>query len=153
VIRIGSTHKNFNGQGDAMRGFRSIDRVRGDHGAQAVEFALLSIPLLTIIYGLIAFGFIMNQQITATQLAREAARSAAICAGSSGQTATSCNGVGSARFSLETPPGFDGTVSVDSSQCFATPATDATAKVSVSPILPVPLLTTIKGVSTTPCGG
>jgi Flp pilus assembly protein TadG len=131
---------------------RRLDR-SCDRGAQAVEFALLSVPLLAIVYGLIAFGFVMNQQITATQLAREAARSAAICAGSSGESAASCDGVGSARFTQETPAGFTGTVTVDSSQCFVTPATDATARVSVTPILPVPVLSTITGVSTTPCGG
>jgi len=137
-----------------MRGWGRIDRVRGDRGAQAVEFALLSIPLLTIIYGLIAFGFALNQQITATQLAREAARSAAICADNAGATAASCNSVGSARFSNEKPAGFTGSVSVDSSQCFASPATDATATVAATPILPLfGVVTQLKGVSTTPCGG
>lgn len=136
-----------------MRGFRRIDRIRGDRGAQAVEFALLSLPLLAIIYGLIAFGFALNQQITATQLAREAARSAAICAGNTGATTSSCNSAGATRFSVQTPAGFSGTVSVDSSQCFTSPANDATATVSTSPILPILALTTIRGVSSTPCGG
>jgi Flp pilus assembly protein TadG len=137
-----------------MRGWRGLDRVRGDRGAQAVEFALLSIPLLTILYGLIAFGFALNQQITATQLAREAARTAAICSDNAGASAATCNSAGSTRFSTETPAGFSGSVTVDSSQCFVSPATDAKATVAATPVLPLfGIVTQIKGVSSTPCGG
>src|SRR4051812_8535661 len=128
---------------------------RDDRGAQAVEFALLwTFALGPIIYGLIAFGFIMNQQITASQLAREAARSAAICAGSSVQTATACNTVGQTRYTAAKPNGFSGTVVVDTSACFPTASGhDATATVSVVPVLPVPFPSQIKGKATTPCGG
>jgi Flp pilus assembly protein TadG len=136
-----------------MAGIRRGRSIRDDSGAETVEFALLSIPLLAVIYGLIAFGLLLNQQITATQLAREAARSAAICANTSGASTSACNSTGASRFTQRKPAGFSGSVSVDSSGCFASPATDATATVSVDPLLPVPVLTTIRGVSSTPCGG
>lgn len=134
----------------------SFVRIQNDDGgAQTVEFALLwTFALGPIIYGLIAFGFIMNQQITASQLAREAARSAAICAGTSSQTAAACNTVGQTRFTANKPNGFGGTVVVDTSACFPTATGhDATATVAVSPVLPVPFPSQVTGKATTPCGG
>lgn len=132
---------------------RRLDRPRDD-GAQAVEFALLSVPLLAIVYGLIAFGFALNQQITATQLAREAARSAAICAESSSATAASCESVGQTRYDDNRPAGFTGTLSWDVSACFSSPSSgDAKVTVSTTPILAIPFVSQINGVSTTPCGG
>jgi len=129
-------------------------RRRDDHGAQAVEFAIVAPVLLALVYGLIAFGFVMNYQITASQLAREAARSAAICTTSPGATAPSCDDVGTTRFNSARPGSFSGaSISVDTSACFAGTPADATATVSVSPLLTVPFLSTIKGKSTTPCGG
>lgn len=137
-----------------MRGWQRLGRVRGDRGAQAVEFALVSIPLLTILYGLIAFGFAINQQITATQLAREAARSAAICAGNAGATTGSCEAAGQTRFDANRPAGFTGTLSWNIDACFPAPSTgDATVTVSTTPVLAIPFLGQLKGVSTTPCGG
>jgi Flp pilus assembly protein TadG len=126
-----------------------------DRGAQAVEFALIWVFVLApLVYGLIAFGFVMNQQITASQLAREAARSAAICVNGAVANAGTCNLAGQNRFDLNRPKGFNGSVSVDTSSCFPTASGhDATATVTVSPVLAVPLLPSIKGKATTPCGG
>jgi len=137
-----------------MSRLRGVRRQVDDRGAAAVEFALVwTFVLSPIIYLLIAFGFVMNQQITASQLAREAARAAAICSSSSGATATSCNTEGANRFGSAKTAGFNGTVVVDSSRCFGASPTDATATVSVSPALPIPFSLTIKGKATTPCGG
>lgn len=133
--------------------WRRLDRSR-DRGAQAVEFALLSVPLLAIVYGLIAFGFALNQQITATQLAREAARSAAICAGSSGATTASCESAGQTRYDNNRPAGFTGTLTWSIDACFPAPSSgDAKVTVSTTPILAIPFVSQINGVSTTPCGG
>jgi Flp pilus assembly protein TadG len=54
-------------------------RSRGDRGAEAVEFALISIPLLLLIAGIVQFGFAYHAQVTVTQAARAGARLAAIC--------------------------------------------------------------------------
>lgn len=138
-----------------MRGLNLLRARNNDRGAQAVEFALVWVLVLgPVLYGLIAFGFMMNQQITASQLAREAARSAAICAGTSGSSAGTCNTVGQSRFTQNKPSGFSGTVAVDTSACFpVATGHDATATVSVDPTLPIPGLSQIKGKATTPCGG
>lgn len=120
---------------------------RDERGAQAVEFALLfTFALGPLIYGIIAFGFIMNLQITASQLAREAARSAAICE-SSGDDPSAC---AQTRFDNNVPPGFGGTLESVSVSC---DDVGAEAIVAVEPVLPVPGLDTIHGKSTTPCGG
>ena len=128
---------------------------RDDNGAQAVEFALLfTFVLGPLLYGIVAFGFILNQQITSSQLAREAARSAAICSTQAGSSAGTCNAVGLARFDANRPPGFGaGVAAVDSSPCFSGAPASASATVSIAPVLPVPGLGTIQGRSTTPCGG
>ena len=53
--------------------------MRGDGGAQVVEFALI-VPLVLILIGaIVQFGFAFNRQITVSQAAREGARLAAIC--------------------------------------------------------------------------
>jgi Flp pilus assembly protein TadG len=122
-------------------------RRRDDHGAQAVEFALLfTFALGPLLYGMIAFGFILNQQITASQLAREAARSAAICEASGDDPATCAQ----TRFNNNVPPGFTGELVSIAVNC---DSTGAEAIVSVAPVLPIPGLATIDGKSTTPCGG
>jgi Flp pilus assembly protein TadG len=128
---------------------------RDDHGAQAVEFALLfTFVLGPLLYGIIAFGFIMNQQITSSQLAREAARTAAICSTQAGANAGACNAAGQARFNANRPAGFgSGTAAVNSAPCFSGTPASASAIVSIAPVLPVPGLATIQGKSTTPCGG
>lgn len=49
-----------------------------EHGAAAVEFALVLIPLIILLLGIIEFGYIFNQQLTVTNAAREGARVLAI---------------------------------------------------------------------------
>lgn len=47
-------------------------------GAAAIEFAMILPILLTLLLGIIEFGFLFNQQITLTQAAREGAREYAL---------------------------------------------------------------------------
>lgn len=125
-----------------------------DRGASAVEFAIISIPLLTLVYGGIAFGFTLNAQETATQLAREGARAAAICGA---PPATGCQQAAQNRITAATPAGF----TVDWSNSTITTCTsdtgDATVVVETHPPLDfLPFLTSstaIRGKATTPCGG
>ncbi len=49
-----------------------------DHGAAAVEFALILPLILTLVCGIIDFGRFLNAQITVTQAAREGVRVAAL---------------------------------------------------------------------------
>jgi Flp pilus assembly protein TadG len=137
-----------------MTALGRLRRLRGrDDGAQAVEFALISIPLLTLLYGLIAFGFVFNEQITATQLAREGARTAAICMSDGSQTQATCEAKGVARINADMPNWSGAAAAVDLSGCYLSTPTAATATVSAPPILPIPLLGTIHGKASTPCGG
>jgi Flp pilus assembly protein TadG len=135
----------------ALRRLRLV--ARRDDGAQAVEFALISLPLLGLIYGLIAFGFTFNQQITATQLAREGARTAAICAGDATQTQATCEAKGVARMTADMPNWTGAVPAVNASGCYATPQTSAVATLNVPPALFIPFLTNIHGKASTPCGG
>src|SRR4051794_1334360 len=133
-----------------MRGF-ALKRLRKqDRGAAAVEFALISLPLLYLLYGAISFGFTMNAQITASQLAREGARAAAICG-----TGAGCSGTASSRMVAAKPAGFS-IVSTNITPC-SSPTGDATVVVTTKPPLTfAPFLTSgtaIRGKATTPCGG
>lgn len=51
---------------------------RGDRGAAAVEFALVSLLLITVLLGTIAFGFGLYKQQSALHAAREGSRLAAV---------------------------------------------------------------------------
>jgi Flp pilus assembly protein TadG len=59
--------------GQRMRRSRGTDR-----GAVAVEFALVLVPLLILVFGIIDFGRVYNEQITLTSLARQGARIASL---------------------------------------------------------------------------
>ncbi|RQD73605.1 MAG: hypothetical protein D5R97_09185 [Candidatus Syntrophonatronum acetioxidans] len=49
-----------------------------DKGQTLVEFALVLLPLLLILLGIIEFGWLLNGHITITSAAREGARAAAV---------------------------------------------------------------------------
>jgi Flp pilus assembly protein TadG len=49
-------------------------KVRGEHGAASVEFALISILLLAIVFGIIELGIYMFDQHVLTNASREGAR-------------------------------------------------------------------------------
>lgn len=129
-----------------------IRRLRGDHGAQAVEFAILVPILLLILGGIVGFGFVFNAQITLTQAAREGARLAAIC----GQDAGCLGGVDTKV--QENAGGLTlsaGQISVTS--CPAGVA-DASATVEITydesiGFPPIGGVITLHGRSSTPCGG
>ena len=49
-----------------------------ERGAAAVEFALVLLPLLLLLLGIIEFGWIFNQQVSLSNAARETARHYAV---------------------------------------------------------------------------
>jgi Flp pilus assembly protein TadG len=53
-------------------------RLRDDRGAAAVEFALVSIPLLMLLIGIVTYGQVFLRQNSLTNAARIGARTAAI---------------------------------------------------------------------------
>ncbi len=55
-----------------------MSRFRRDRGAVAVEFALVLIPLLIILMGIIDFGRAYNQQLSLSAAAREGVRVMAV---------------------------------------------------------------------------
>lgn len=136
-------------------------RPSGDRGAQAVEFALVWVAVLgPVLYALIAFGLVMSDQIAAAQMAREIARSYAICAAQAGATANSRDTAAAAQLSnTENSSWVTRSPSVKTDQastgnnCFVSGATMQSVIVSVKPVLAVPFVSYVQGKATTPCGG
>ena len=55
-----------------------MSRFRSDRGAAAVEFALVVVPLILMLAGIIDFGRVYNQQLALSSAARDVARAAAV---------------------------------------------------------------------------
>lgn len=55
----------------------------GERGSAAAEFVLVATLFITILFGILEFGLMMNSKILVTQAAREAARRAAVDGGAS----------------------------------------------------------------------
>lgn len=55
-----------------------VRRGRDESGASAVEFALVLLPLLTLVFGLVAYGYMLSFRQALSQGAAEGARAAAI---------------------------------------------------------------------------
>ncbi len=67
-----------------------VRRRNGDErGAEMVEFAIVVVLLITILYGIISYGLILAAQSTLTQAAADAARSGLVASSSAVTTAES----------------------------------------------------------------
>jgi Flp pilus assembly protein TadG len=65
---------------------RRTPRRRDERGTAVVEFAIASVVLLTLLFGIISYGYVLSFKQSLTQAAAEGARAAAVA--SSGQAAT-----------------------------------------------------------------
>jgi Flp pilus assembly pilin Flp len=74
-----------------MNGFRRL--LQRDHGAAAIEFALVVPLLLMLLLGIVSFGFALNAHVTLTQASREGVRALALKTGD-GITETKAAAVG-----------------------------------------------------------
>jgi Flp pilus assembly protein TadG len=63
-------------------------RQEDERGAELLEFALVVVLLITLLYGIITYGVILAAQTTVTQAAADAARAGIV----QGTGTTSCNG-------------------------------------------------------------
>lgn len=61
-------------------------RARGEDGAAIVEFTLVAVLLLTLVFGIIQFGLILSFKQDMTRAAAEGARAGAVAVGVGGQT-------------------------------------------------------------------
>lgn len=105
----------------------STTAVRGnDHGAAAVEFALLLPLLLLIVFGLIQFGVAYNAQLALTAGAREGVRALAINPGG----ASVSDAV--ARTKSAAVPLSAGAISVATTSCPSVPSSTDKATVTAT---------------------
>lgn len=80
----------------ALRARRNDQR-----GAAAVEFALLLVPLLLIVFGVISFGMMLSFRQTLSQAATEGARAAAVETDAAAREATAITAVEDALATLD----------------------------------------------------
>ena len=125
---------------------------RSDRGAAAVEFALILIPLLLLVFGILEFGRLYFVQLSLTNAARDSSRVLAITGdeGSAATAAESAPGINVAESSFDYDNG-----------CDDDPVTTATVTITRSesvlgflsgsddPIIPI----TLEGRAVTVCGG
>ena len=115
------------------RQFRSR---RGERGAAAVEFALVLPILLTLVFGIVEFGWAFGQQVSLGNAAREAARTMAIhWAESDAEAEAISEGLAAAPL---TP---DATIEFTSMECAPTNPDDAPLSVTAVATLEAPGLT------------
>lgn len=76
-------------------------RRRTERGAAAVEFALVIIPLLWLVFGVIDFGFMLSFRQQVSQAADEGARAAAVQIDATKQTSDATAAVNSAMSALK----------------------------------------------------
>lgn len=91
---------------------RGHPQLASDAGASAVEFALVSVALVTLLVGVIQFGYLFYQWVELTHAAREGARWAAL-----EHPAGSVGTPGTVRYTVaQAAPGMalsDGDIDVD----------------------------------------
>ena len=73
---VGMINLSTGGRGVAFR--RLHARASSDRGAAAVEFALVSVLLITLLFGIIQYSFLFWEAQTASRIAREVGRAAAV---------------------------------------------------------------------------
>jgi Flp pilus assembly protein TadG len=104
-----------------------MSRFRSDTGAAAVEFALVILPLVLLLTGIIDFGRAYNQQLTVTAAAREGARTMAVQTDPATAATTARNATITAAAGLS-PSLSSGQVTISPSTC--TPGVQVTVTVT-----------------------
>lgn len=121
---------------------------RPDRGAATVEFALISIPLLALVFGAISYGYMLSFRQAMSQGAAEGARAAAVWAASYDSTQDTAR-IAAAKASINEALASYGVSCTSGATCTVTIAPCGTVrcvKVSVSypyaakPLTPDPFL-------------
>ena len=76
-----------------------------ERGAELIEFAIVVVLLITLLYGIVTYGLILSAQATITQAAADAARSGIVTASTAVATAEAqaCTDVGWMNKTCGTP--------------------------------------------------
>lgn len=68
-------------------------RARPDEGAAAVEFAIIMVPLLVLLFGILGYGYMLSFRQSVTQAAAEGARAAAVAPASADRDAVAFDSI------------------------------------------------------------
>lgn len=118
--------------------FGSSARRRQEDGAAAVEFALVLIPLLTLVLGVLGYGFMLSFRQSVSQAAAEGARAAAVAPPSANRQAIAFAAIETAMSKKCNVPGTYLTCAVSTpSSCTTCVAVTATYAYTSDPTKPV----------------
>lgn len=123
---------------------RTVSRKRNEHGAALVEFAILAPLLILLLFGIIEFGYTMGQLNDVRHGTREAARLAAVNAGSvNAMATTACNSmsISGGVFTFTDAPG--GTTGNEATVSLTATRISLTGLPFVSSLLPTNLTDTV----------
>ena len=113
---------------------------REDEGAAAVEFALILVPLLTLVFAIIAFGWGLARWVSLTGGAREGVRHLAIYGSSNAPNPSAASGEATALAIAAAPlPCADDTCTATPSAVPCAPGTNVTFDLTMSEFTPMPL--------------
>ena len=113
---------------------------REDEGAAAVEFALILVPLLTLVFGIIAFGWGLGRWVSLTGGAREGVRHLAIYGSSNAPNPGAASGEASARaIAAASLPCSGGTCTTSASAVPCAPGTDVSFELTMPQFTPMAL--------------
>lgn len=120
-------------------------RADGDRGAAALEFALVLLPMMLVIWGLISYGFMFTYRQALSQAAGEGAR-AAVAAPTSSITSAATGAIGSALDSYGQTCGGTLTCTVSAPTTVGCPSGHTCVTVTVSyPYRDNPIVPNIPG--------
>lgn len=122
----------------------SIRPARGEEGAAAVELAIVLPMLLLLVFGLIDFGRMIQQQIQLTEAVREGARVGAVLGTVADQKAKVAKILGTSITPTYT------TTAVCTASSAATADAQVTATIAFTPITPVFAAMSLFGGSSSP---
>ena len=127
--------------------------LKSDHGVSAIEFAIISPVLITILLGIFQFGTAMNDYLVLTNAAAKGALTIALGRGTAAPYTTTISAISAAAPNL-TPANITTTVTINGTACSTDSGCSTALVAGVSAVVKTtyPCNLTVMGVNYAPSG-